>query len=115
MTDEWEELTLMDPALFTTPKPALDDEVQEVFAFWVETLRYSSAARTKLTEERYKKIEKAVKDYGVETCKSAILGCSESDFHQGRNGRGKKYDDILLILRDAKHIEDFARLHEEGE
>jgi hypothetical protein len=23
----------------------------------------------------------------------------------GRNGRGKKYDDITLILRDSEHIE----------
>lgn len=112
---EWENLGLFDLATVTPSKPALDNEVQEVFAFWVETLRFSSAGRTKLSAKRYKKIEAAIKDYGVETCKSAILGCSESDWHQGRNGRGKKYDDIELILRDARHIEDFARLHEEGE
>jgi hypothetical protein len=30
----------------------------------------------------------------------------------GKNGRGKRYDDISLILRDAKHIEMFADMAE---
>jgi hypothetical protein len=103
---------------FNRPKPdGPSADVLAVFEFWVETLRSDprSRSRTKLTDERRKKIERALKNYDVETCKSAILGCSESDFHMGRNGRGRKYDDIELILRDAKHIEEFARLHEEGE
>ncbi len=117
--------TIFDLALVTPSGPVDEygrplpdgpsEEALEVFNFWVETLRFNSRVATKLNEKRLKKIERAVKDYGVETCKDAILGCSESDFHQGKNGRGKKYDDIELILRDAKHIEDFARRHLEGE
>lgn len=119
--------TIFDLALVTPSGPVdeygrpLPDgpspEVVEVFEFWIETLRSDprSRALTKLTEARAKKIANAIKSYGVETCRHAIVGCSESDFHMGRNGRGKKYDDIELILRDAKHIEDFARLHLEGE
>ena len=30
-----------------------------------------------------------------------------SDFHMGRNSRGKKYADIEIIFRDSAHVEDF--------
>jgi len=29
----------------------------------------------------------------------------------GANSRGKRYDDIELVLRDAEHIERFAELY----
>jgi hypothetical protein len=50
---------------------------------------------------------------GPEAAEAAILGCKLSDFHQGNNPRRKKYDELELILRDAKHIEMFAKVLEE--
>jgi hypothetical protein len=44
----------------------------------------------------------------------AISGCAMSDWHMGDNPRGKKYDDIELILRDSAHIERFATMFAEN-
>lgn len=105
MKTTWEEVPLFDmPAIPITPSSA----VQEVFDFWLEELRFSSKTRTFLSDKRRHKIEQAIKKYGLQTCKDAILGCKMSEFHMGHNGRGRKYDDIALILRDSEHVEDFA-------
>jgi hypothetical protein len=37
-----------------------------------------------------------------------------SDWHMGDNPRGKRYDDLELILRDSAHIERFATICAEG-
>lgn len=87
----------------TVPK----DQKQEVFDFWVETLKSSARRKPILDEKRSATIGAAIHDYGVQQCKDAILGCSLSPFHMGRNKNNKRYDDIELILRDSEHIERF--------
>lgn len=85
------------------------DEVNEVFDYWLATLRTSNRGlRPVLTDKRRKIIERAIGWYGVDGCKLAIDGCKSSAFHMGDNPGGKKYDSIELILRDAEHIERFA-------
>lgn len=86
--------------------------VVEVFDFWVKTLRDSSKGPSPvLTPKRDLKIRQALKLYGRETCFQAIEGCKLSDFHMGKNQQGRRYDDIELILRDAKHIEQFVQYY----
>lgn len=46
--------------------------------------------------------------YSVETLVAAVQGWTRSDFHRGVNERGKVYDSFDLLLRDAKHVDDFA-------
>jgi len=89
--------------------------VKEVFDFWVTTFRSNGKGPTPvLSDKRRSKISRAIKDYGVETCMDAISGCAMSDWHMGDNPRGKKYDDIELILRDSAHIERFATMFAEN-
>jgi hypothetical protein len=107
-----EALSAFDLEAFTVAGP--DADVVTVFEFWLETLRNKSKNRVILSDKRRKKIEKAVKLYGVDDCKKAILGCSLSAFHMGHNGTGMKYDDIELILRDPEHVERFIRIHDEN-
>lgn len=86
-------------------------EIQEVFDYWVEKHRTSNRGpRPVLGEKRHQKIEKAIRMYGVQTCKDAIDGCLLSDWHMGANPRNKIYDDIELILRNESKIERFAEL-----
>lgn len=88
------------------------ETVMEIFNFWVKTLRNSLRGPSPvLTPARDKKIRKALELYGSETCLQAIEGCSLSDFHMGKNKGGRRYDDIELILRDAKHIEQFVQYY----
>ena len=89
-------------------------DVQEVFDHWVATFRSSGRGPVPvLSDKRKSKIAKAIKEYGVKTCLEAISGCALSDWHMGDNPRGKKYDDIELILRDSAHIERFATIYAE--
>ena len=101
------------PLFDLPPVPGASVEVMEVWNFYLDTLRAKSKSRTLLSDKRRKKIEKAVKQYGAENCKKAILGCASSDFHMGRNGTGTKYDDIELIFRNEEKIEAFIGRYEE--
>lgn len=82
-----------------------DKEVAEVFEHWQQTLNHQ---KSKLDSKRCNVIKKALKlGYSLEDLKLAIDGCAKSDWHMGKNDRGRRYDDIELIFRDAKHVEQF--------
>lgn len=86
-------------------------QVQAIFDYWVETVRTSSKGlKPRLDSKRENRIVQALKLYTPEELKLAIDGVLKSDFHMGNNNRGKKYDDIELILRNAENIEKFAAL-----
>jgi hypothetical protein len=86
-------------------------EIQQVFDEWLRWCKTSSrGVRPKLSEERMIIIGSAIYDYGITDCLLAVQGCSLSSWHMGENPTGTKYDDIELILRDAKHVERFAGL-----
>lgn len=116
---EWEEPSLF-PDLFDVPTPVVPpstspDEIQQVFDFWAATFRSSTKGpKPVLSDKRRSKIQRALKDYGLKTCLDAITGCAMSDWHMGDNPRGKRYDDLELILRDSAHIERFATICAEG-
>ncbi len=85
--------------------------IQEVFNFWKTT---HSKRVTAMDHTRRRNIGNAISLYGVEGCKQAIIGCTYSDFHMGRNKHNRKYNDIELILRDVEHIERFIGYLPEG-
>lgn len=90
-------------------------DVQEVFDLWVASFRSSTKGpKPVLSDKRRSKIQKALKDYGLETCLDAVRGCALSDWHMGDNPRGKRYDDLELIFRDSAHIERFATIYAEN-
>ncbi len=79
--------------------------VQEVFAHWQQTFNHP---RAKLDVKRKKFIRGRLKDgFSVNDLKLAITGCRASPFHMGVNDRNTVYDDLDLICRDAKHVEQF--------
>lgn len=80
-------------------------DVLSVFEHWRKTLNHPDA---KLDGKRVKVIEGALAiGYSVAQLKQAIDGNASSTFHQGQNDRGKVYDSLGLILRDAEHIDRF--------
>lgn len=83
-----------------------DDEFQ-VFEHWRQTLNHPKAIAS---PERKRLIAKWLPIYGVERLQAAITGCSASAHHMGQNDRHTRYDSLELILRDAKHIEDFETM-----
>ena len=82
-------------------------EIQEVFNYWVDQTWIKRGPRPKLTDPRWRKIELAIYEYGLEEAKMAIRGCTLSPFHMGDNKMRRRYTDIELVLRDAAHIERF--------
>lgn len=85
----------------------LTDSEFQVFEHWRTT---RSHQRAKASPERKRLIAKALKTYTVEDLQRAIDGVSKSPHHMGQNDRHTVYDDIELILRDAKRIEGFMAL-----
>lgn len=78
--------------------------VEQLFALWQDVM---DKPRAKLDMKRQQRLRWALLNYAEEECEQAIRGCSMSDFHMGRNSRGKTYNDISLVFRDAEHVEDF--------
>lgn len=87
---------------------ALEDNLtadeRDVWKCWQVELHHPKAV---LTRDRLKLIRKWLPAYGVERLQAAILGCKRSPHHMGQNDRHQVYDSLELILRDAKHIEEF--------
>lgn len=112
--DVEEDLVADEDIPFSHWKEVPDKLIQEVFDFWVELHRNSPRGRRPvLDSKRRTLIAKAIASHGAEASFDAIRGCLVSPFHQGENSRGKKYDDIELILRDSAKIENFCRVWDE--
>lgn len=82
----------------------------QVFEYWVETCKEGRGPKPLLSEDRKLLIASAIHDYGVQTCKDAIYGCSQSGWHMGQNPSGKKYNSLELIFRNEEKIERFAEI-----
>jgi hypothetical protein len=87
-----------------------NDPIQTVFDHWVSVAWNGRGVKPRLTDKRRRLIERAVRDYDVETCILAVNGNSTSQWHQGQNPGRKRYNSIELILRDAEKIEGFANM-----
>jgi hypothetical protein len=84
---------------------SLDEETElQVWEHWRQVLKHP---RARLDDKRRKLIALRLKDYSVEELQAAIDGCAKSPHHMGQNDSHQVYDDIELILRDAKHVESF--------
>ena len=91
-----------------------EELIQELFEFWIQACRPTARRRPLLDTKRRTRLGAAIHDYGMEACRDAITGCTMSDFHMGRNKTNKKYDDVELIFRDAKHVEQFLDLFDKN-
>lgn len=79
-----------------------------VFAAWKETTGHTRAI---LTPDRSRVIKKALAlGYDVNDLIDAVRGWRHDPHCRGENDRHTVYDDIELLLRDAKHIEKFRDL-----
>lgn len=88
--------------------PPATDAVQAIFDAWVQAT--NRTGRTVLTGERRRLIAKQLKHYPIEDLLDAVRGWRHSSHHRGENDRSTTYNDLELILRDAKHIEMFRDL-----
>lgn len=94
------------------PDRTASDEVQRVFAAWIEATGRTGA--TVLTDKRRRLIRNALKLYSLDDVLAAVVGWRNSPHHRGENDTGTVYNDLELLLRDAAHIERFRDLARNG-
>jgi hypothetical protein len=86
------------------------NKLEEVFEFWRQTF---GRPNSRLDLKRAGAITQRLREgYSVEQLEMAILGCRESEWHNGQNDRRKRYISIELICRDADHVDEFIELAE---
>ncbi|NEV63998.1 hypothetical protein [Thiorhodococcus minor] len=84
------------------------DPVQAVFTYWQQVMAKPQA---RLDAKRRAAIAARLKDgYTPAALERAVDGCRASAWHQGHNDRGRAFDDIALICRDAPRVEQFLAL-----
>ncbi|MDB5825650.1 MAG: hypothetical protein JWR21_4354 [Herminiimonas sp.] len=88
----------------TTQKKMTD--AQMIFEHWKTAMKSPGA---KFSTTRAALINRRLKEYTMAELLQSINGCARSEYHQGRNDTSTFYNSIELILRDHKHIEDFAK------
>lgn len=86
-------------------------DVAVIFDYWKSVHEHP---RAQLDPKRKRAISDRLKAYSIEDLKKAIDGCKKSPHHQGKNDQGTIYDDIELICRDSKRVEQFIHYAENG-
>ncbi len=80
------------------------DNVTRVFDAWQSS---TGKTRAVLDAKRRSKITNALKRFDVDELIDAVRGWQHSPYHCGENEHGTVYNDLDLLLRDAKHVEQF--------
>lgn len=87
----------------------MPEEVDLVFATWVRCT--DRTGRTVLSPKRRKVIEARFLDgYDLADLLDAVQGWEHDPHNAGHNDRGRPYNDLELVLRDAEHVERFRDL-----
>lgn len=105
ITDQGSENPVVEQARPADPDPIGSEQVEQVFAAWQQS---TGKHRAVLDPKRQRLIRGALKSHGLEVTLLAVRGWENSPHHRGENERGTVYNDLELLLRDAKHIEQFA-------
>ena len=89
------------------------DEVRVVFDAWVEATG-KHPTRTRLDDKRRRTIKKALDGHPVDDVLDAVVGWQHEPFYCGENDRGRPFNDLGMLLRDAEHVERFRDLARDG-
>jgi hypothetical protein len=87
------------------------EAIEKVFDHWRDVHGHPQA---KLDDKRRRVIRSALAKYSEADLCMAISGYRNSPHHMGQNERSTVYDDIELLLRDAKHIDAGIRFYSTG-
>lgn len=95
---------IKDPKKESTNSSPSADDIRSLFDFWRD--RTGRTIRTVLTDDRRRRLKKALKAYGPEMCQRAVEGAMLSPFHCGDNEHGTKYLGIEHIFK-PENVERF--------
>lgn len=98
----------------TTSETSVTSSAQIVLEAWVEATG-RDANRVKLNKKRIAAVKaRLAEGYSVDDLVAAVKGIALSAWHRGENPEGKKYDDMLVAIRDGERVEKFRDLFEQG-
>lgn len=87
---------------------------QRVLDEWVFATRRDSA-KVKMNAKRLAAVRARLKEgYTEDDLVAAVHGISKSAWHCGDNPSRKRYDDLLVAIRDGERVEKFRDLYEAG-
>ncbi len=86
---------------------------RQVFDAWVEATGKNPNA-VKFSKERQSLISRRLMEWPLEDLLDAVKGWRHSPHHRGENERQTVYNDLDLLLRNAKNIERFRDLERES-
>lgn len=92
--------------------PASRELTKKIEAVWGGYTQIMAKPRARLDDKRRGLIRRALDLYTHEELVNAVKGYTYSPFHMGDNDKRKRWDDIELLLRDAKHIDEGLALFE---
>lgn len=101
--------TRQDKKKTTTSADKPPTPARQIFDVWVEATG-KNPKQTKFTDERRRLVNARLKDWPVEDLTDAVRGWRHSPHHRGENDQRRVYNDISLLLRNAKQIETFRDL-----
>lgn len=93
----------------TTSADKPPTSAEQVFNAWVASTG-KNPNQVKFTDDRRRLVNARLKDWPIEDLIDAVRGWKHSAHHRGENQQRKVYNDISLLLRNAKQIEDFRDL-----
>lgn len=101
-------------AVLAETQPAASPEptaiAQRVLAEWIAATG-RDATRTKLNSKRLSAIRARLREgYTENDLIAAARGIGLSAFHRGDNPEGKRYDDLLVAIRDGERVEKFREI-----
>jgi hypothetical protein len=88
--------------------PVSRTPAEQVFDAWLVSTGRSG--RTIFDTKRQRVVAAALKAYPLEDVLDAVRGWRHSAHHRGENDRATVYNDLELLLRDGRHIEQFRDL-----
>ena len=95
----------------STDKPPT--EGRQIFDAWVEATG-KNPKTVKFSDDRKKLIARRLKEWPLEDLLDAVRGWRHSPHHRGDNDRQTVYNDLEMLLRNAKNIERFRDLERES-
>lgn len=87
---------------------------ERVLNAWVEATG-RNAAKVRMNGKRLAAVKARLREgYTEEDLIAAVRGIAGSPWHMGDNPDGKRYDDMLVAIRDGERVEKFRDLLAEG-
>lgn len=101
-----------DEDMETVPGNRLDkNQTEQAIARVIEHYQVEHPRSRPGTKERGKIRSRLKEKFTVRDLCDAIDGCHKSPYHCGENDSGTKYQGLELIVRDAKHVQQFIEIN----